>query len=84
MDMITAVDHNYIRIELERELENLRQTRSAVVGGSTTEESDSIVLGVEGERFKLEQVPLDIQFVEGSVKDQAFESVLAFVRHIIY
>lgn len=77
MDNITAHSVDFIRKQLEKEMDKLRVTRRAI---SAADVSTDVVLGVEGEPFKFAQCRNRVSFCEASALKGQLSAVEAFIR----
>ncbi|CAM6037983.1 unnamed protein product [Sphagnum compactum] len=77
MDKITAHSTDFIRKQLEKEINKLRLTRSAISSADVTSE---ISLGVEGEPFKFSQCVNQVSTAEMSALNGQVEEVERFIR----
>ncbi|XP_057316041.1 signal recognition particle receptor subunit beta-like [Hydractinia symbiolongicarpus] len=71
-DMTTAKSCNVIKVQLEKELNNLRQTRSAaLLGIDDYSSSKNAFIGKQGKDFEFAHVhPIKVDFCECSLKDE--------------
>ncbi|KAL6068631.1 Signal recognition particle receptor subunit beta [Balamuthia mandrillaris] len=83
-EMITAAPKDDIQRGLEEEIDQLRKSQSTMedIGGSSAEER-RVAVGVEGEAFKMEQLPFPVSFVECSVKQGDILPIEQFIRKLI-
>jgi len=78
-DLMTAVSNDYIKTQLEKEIDKLRITRKSVLDQGQDEASEDH-LGIEGESFKMEQLELEISFTDCSAKDGDIKDVVEFIN----
>lgn len=77
LDKVTAHTADFIRKQLEKEIDKLRVTRRAI---SAADVGADVVLGVEGEPFKFAQCRNRVAFAEGSgLADGGQTAVVAFI-----
>lgn len=74
-DLTTAKSHNVIRTQLEKELNKLRQTRSAdLLGIDDYSSSKNAFIGKQGKDFEFTHVhPVKVEFCECNLKNDAKE-----------
>eukprot|EP00897_Mesotaenium_endlicherianum_P006380 jgi/Mesen1/5770/ME000292S04832 len=77
MDKVTAHSVDFIRKQLEKEIDKLRASRSAISDADLTSE---VLLGTEGESFKFTQCANKVSAVEASVKENNLKEIEAFIR----
>lgn len=77
LDKVTAHSSDFIRKQLEKEINKLRMSRSAVSAADVTSE---VFLGVEGEPFKFTQCTNQITIAEVSALTGKVEDVEQFIR----
>ncbi|CEM16418.1 unnamed protein product [Vitrella brassicaformis CCMP3155] len=75
-DVPTARKPDMVKDDIEREIERLRQSRSATLEGQ--DEADNY-LGVDGETFKLDMAPCRVDMCRMSVKKAEVQDVIKFL-----
>ncbi|XP_024372786.1 uncharacterized protein [Physcomitrium patens] len=80
MDKITAHSSNFIKGQLEKELNKLRKSRTSV---SAADVSSEISLGVQGEVFNFTQCSNKITIAEVSALTGKVEQVEQFIREYV-
>jgi len=75
-EMITARSPEAVKADLEKEIEELRKSRRSMKDIDTSgKEEEEIVLGVEGEPFTMDVLPLEFRFCECSAKQGDIASI---------
>lgn len=74
-DIVTASRPAEVRSLLEKELDQLRSTRSSTPVQEGTQRGEEVFLGIEGEAFKLEHLPMEVTFVDSSAKEDELDEV---------
>lgn len=77
MDKVTAHSTDFIRKQLEKEIDKLRVTRNAV---SAADMASEVSLGKEGESFKFSQCVNKVTVVEASVITNRITDIQQFIR----
>jgi signal recognition particle receptor subunit beta len=81
-DLVTAYTPKRCQEMLETELNRIRQTRTAAVDSQTAEQDqhDDHYLGYEGELFKFEHLPNEVQVVAcSSSQEDGLEAVRSWI-----
>lgn len=78
-DIVTAAGPTEIQSLVEKELEQLRSTRASTPMQEGTQRGEEIFLGIEGEKFKLEHLPMQVTFVDCSAKEGDLDSVKSWI-----
>jgi signal recognition particle receptor subunit beta len=81
-EMITAKSKDVIQSELEKELDELRQSSARGTLGDIDKKgktAEEISLGESDQPFKMEQLPFTISFVECSVKQGEVDAIKDFL-----
>jgi len=78
-DLVTANSVESITKEIEKELNELRKSKTATPGAA--EKDDEVFLGIEGEAISLKQLPLLISSTKCSVKSNQLQSVIDFIKN---
>eukprot|EP00850_Spirogloea_muscicola_P005154 SM000023S07610 [mRNA] locus=s23:430569:431858:- [translate_table: standard] len=80
MDKVTAYSVDFIRKQLEKEIDKLRTSRSSI---SEADIGTDVKLGVEGEAFKFTQCANRVTATEASVQNGKIADVEAFIRELV-
>lgn len=78
-DIVTATRPSEVQALLERELDQLRSTRASTPMQEGTQRGEEIFLGIEGEKFNMAHLPLQVAFVDCSAKDNDLDSVKSWM-----
>jgi signal recognition particle receptor subunit beta len=78
-DVVTASSSTAVQSMIEKELDQLRSTRASTPMQEGTQRGDEIYLGIEGEKFKIEHLPMQVSFVDCSSKDDDLEGVKSWI-----
>eukprot|EP00918_Siedleckia_nematoides_P011618 GHVU01025463.1.p3 GENE.GHVU01025463.1~~GHVU01025463.1.p3 ORF type:complete len:114 (+),score=22.26 GHVU01025463.1:1081-1422(+) len=69
-----------LREDIERQIERTRASRAATL---EDEDAGGTYLGVEGEAFKLSDLPADVRVCSCSVRDGEIGSITAFLEQVV-
>jgi hypothetical protein len=72
------------KTKTRNELRTARESSRAMMTIDDTEQETTLSLGVEGERVKLDQLPVAISWARVSVKSKDISPIHAFIRNLIY
>uniref|UniRef100_A0A6B2LNJ9 Signal recognition particle receptor subunit beta n=1 Tax=Arcella intermedia TaxID=1963864 RepID=A0A6B2LNJ9_9EUKA len=79
-EMTTSKGVDHIKSLLESELNEVRSSRTATPG---MDQENEIFLGVENEKLVFSQIPVPIQFIGCSVKNNEIKELLSFIENSV-
>lgn len=82
MDLLTATPVPVIKEHLEKEINELRTARESSTAIEDDQEN-ALSLGIEGEKVKLDELPVSLSWSGISAKNKDIESVKSFIRKLI-
>jgi len=82
-EVATAKSAVAVKKELESELNQVRQTQASKPKAQGGTVSEDVFLGIEGKTFKMEQLPMLVEFAEFSSKSGNIDSVRQFIRKLV-
>jgi len=80
-EMLTAQSPENIRKQLEKELNQLRDTNTSMPGiqGDNNEDEEQDYLGYENQEFEFTHLPFEVEFVSCSVKLPTLDAVVSYL-----